>query len=147
MLSQVCLYLNNWFDWNQSHYYGKFTISDGALSIADEIKENQYYRIIGSVFNDGVYKHGDEELVDEMFEGAIWLMAVPQDVIDLAAEIAAWQDKYGSVGSEGMSPFQSESFGGYSYTKASGSSSGASGSSVPTWQGVFADRLRRYKKL
>jgi len=147
MLSEICSFLNNWFDWNMSHYYGTFTISEGVLSIAEDIKENQYYRIIGSVFNDGVYKHGEEELVDETFEGAIWLMAIPQDVISLAGEIKAWQEKYGGVDSENMSPFQSESFGGYAYTKASGGSASGSGSSVPTWQGVFADRLRRYKKI
>ena len=147
MLSQICLYLNNWFDWNMSHYYGTFTISGGALNIAGDIQPNQYYRIVGSVFNDGVYQRGKETLVDETFEGAIWLMAVPKDVLDLATEIKAWQDKYGGISSENMSPFQSESFGGYSYQKASGGNSTASGSTVPTWQGVFADRLRRYKKI
>ena len=130
-----------------SHYYGTFTISGGALNIAGDIQPNQYYRIVGSVFNDGVYQRGKETLVDETFEGAIWLMAVPKDVLDLATEIKAWQDKYGGISSENMSPFQSESFGGYSYQKASGGNSTASGSTVPTWQGVFADRLRRYKKI
>lgn len=142
MLSQICLYLNNWFDFGQSKYFGTFTISEGAFDLLSEIQTNQYYRIVGSVFNDGVHKRGSEELIDETFEGAIWLMAVPKDVIDLTAEITAWQAKYGDTDS--MTPYQSESFGGYSYTK---SSSGSSGSSTPTWMSVFADRLRRYKKL
>ena len=73
-------------------------------------------------------------------------MAVPKDVISLATEIGLWQAKYGGVDSENMSPYQSESFNGYSYTKASGSASG-SVSSVPTWQSVFGDRLRRYRKI
>ena len=146
MLTEICLFLNNWFDWNQSHYYGKFTISEGVLNIAEDIKENQYYRIIGSVFNDGVYQRGEEELIDETFEGAVWLMAVPADVVALAGEVKEWQTLYGGVNSQNMSPYQSESFGGYSYTKASGAASG-SGASVPTWQSVFGDRLRRYKKI
>ena len=143
MLSVICDYLKNWFNYNQPKYFGKFTISGGQLNISADIQTNQYYRIVGSVFNDGIYKRGSESLQDEEFEGAVWLMAVPKDVIDLCAEIKAWQTKYGNIDSEAMSPFQSESFGGYSYSKASGGNA----SSVPTWQGVFADRLRRYQKI
>lgn len=127
-------------------YFGEFTISEGQIVGDYGIQDNQYYRIVGSVFNDGVHQKGSEELSDETFTGAIWLMAVPKDVISLAADIKEWQSKYGGTDSQNMSPYQSESFGGYSYTKASGSSS-CSDSIAPTWQGVFADRLRRYKKL
>lgn len=147
MLSQICLYLKNWFDYDQPKFFDTITISNGAFELQSEIQTGQYYRIVGSVFNDGVYKRGDtsEVLTDETFDGAIWLMAVPKDVISLATEISLWQAKYGSLDSENMSPYQSETFGGYSYSKASGSST--DGSLVPTWQGVFADRLRRYKKI
>ena len=147
MLSQICLYLKNWFDYGQPKFFGKFSIEDGQLNIAEDIQTGQYYRIAGSVFNDGVYKRGEESLQDEAFEGAIWLMAVPKDVIELSAEIMAWQAKYGSLDSENMSPYQSESFGGYSYSKSSGGTSESTGSSVPTWQSVFGARLRRYKKI
>jgi hypothetical protein len=144
-MTEVFQYLRNWFDRNQPKYYGQFKIEDGALVGDYKIATGQFYRIIGSALNDGVYKYGSDELNDETFEGALWLMAVPSDVRKLINEINAWQEKYGNVDSENMSPFQSESFGGYSYSKASGSS--ASASSVPTWQSVFADRLGRYKKL
>lgn len=150
MLSEICLYLKNWFDYNQPKYFGKFTIENGELTCEGEslnIQSNQYFRIVGSVFNDGVYKHGSEELTDEIFEGAIWLMALPTEFVMLVADIKAWQTKYGGVDSQAMSPYQSESFGGYSYSKISGSSSSNSESSVPTWQGIFADRLRRYRKI
>jgi hypothetical protein len=141
-MTEVFQYLRNWFDRNQPKYYGKFTIEDGALVGDYKIATGQFYRIIGSALNDGVYKYGSDELTDETFEGAIWLMAVPNDVRNLIAEIKMWNEKYAGVDSPNMSPFQSESFGGYSYTKASGGTS-----SVPTWQSVFADRLGRYKKL
>lgn len=147
MLTEICLYLKNWFNFNQPQYFGEITISDGQFALMSNIQEGQYYRIVGSVFNDGVYKRGEEELTDETFSGAIWLMAVPKDVIKLAKDIEAWQKKYGDVSSENMSPFQSESFGGYSYSKASGGNSEKTGSSVPTWQGVFGAQLRRYKKI
>lgn len=146
MLTEICLYLKNWFNLNQSKYFGEITIENGRFDLMSEIQQSQYYRIVGSVFNDGVHKRGSEELTDETFNGAIWLMAVPQDVISLATEIKMWQEKYGGVDSEAMSPFQSESYGGYSYSKASGGNS-ESGSSVPTWQSVFGARLRRYKKI
>lgn len=145
-MTEVFQYLRNWFDRNQPKYYGKFTIENGALVGDYKIATGQFYRIMGSALNDGVYKYGsEEELDDEVFEGAIWLMAVPKDVRNLIAEIDMWQEKYGGIDSANMSPYQSESFGGYSYSKASGGST--SSSSVPTWQSVFADRLGRYKKL
>lgn len=144
-MTDIFQYLRNWFDRNQPKYYGKVTIENGALVGDYKIATGQFYRIIGSALNDGVYIYGQEQLDDETFEGAIWLMAVPRDVRNLIAEIDLWQEKYGGVDSVNMSPYQSESFGGYSYSKASGSST--SSASVPTWQSVYADRLGRYKKL
>lgn len=142
-MTEVFQYLRNWFDRNQPKYYGNFKIERGVLVGDYKLATGQFYRIIGSALNDGVYKYGSDELDDEEFEGAIWLMAVPRDVRNLITEIEAWQEKYGGIDSANMSPYQSESFRGYSYTKASGGSS----SSIPTWQSVFADRLGRYKKL
>lgn len=144
MITELCLYLHNWFNYRQPKVFDTFVIEDGSLS-PDWIKDGQYYRIVGSVFNDGVYKHGSEELVDEEFDGAIWLMAVPKDVEELAKEIAEWQKTYGGAESQSMSPYNSESFGGYSYSKSGGSSGTLS--SVPTWQSVYADRLARYRKI
>ena len=142
-MTEVFQYLRNWFDRNQPKYYGKFTIEEGKLVGDFDIATGQFFRIIGSALNDGVYKFGSEELDDETFEGAIWLMAVPRDVRNLITEIEMWQEKYGSIDSEAMSPFQGESFGGYAYTKASGGSD----SPNPSWQTVFGGRLGRYKKL
>ena len=146
MLTEICNYLKNWFDWNMPKFYGKFKIENGEIHFTEDMNiiEGQYFRIIGSVLNDGVYTLSDE-LEDEEFTGAVWLMAVPKDVKSTAADIQAWQDKYGGVDSQNMSPYQSESFGGYSYSK--GGTSSSSSSSVPTWQSLFADRLARYKKL
>ena len=145
MITEVCLYLKNWFNKTMPMLYGDFRIDNGVLipeNGVEEIQNGQYYRIIGSVFNDGVYKHGSESLKDESFNGSVWLMAVPPDVETLVSDIEAWQAKYGTADSDNMSPFNSESFGGYSYSKGSGNSS-----SVPTWQSVFADRLGRYRKI
>jgi hypothetical protein len=44
-----------------------------------------------------------------------------------------------------MSPFTSESFGGYSYSKGGGSD--ASGKGQNTWQGAFKARLNAYRRM
>jgi len=147
MLTELCQELKNWFE--KDKYFGTFTIEGGRLADGSFLQDGQYYRIVGSVFNDGVHKYDPtdtESLVDEVFEGAVWAMAVPPTVIALSERISAWMNKYGGADSSAMSPFQSESFGGYTYSKGSGGS-GAGGSSVPTWKSVFADELNRWRKL
>lgn len=143
MLSSLCKELNNWFDTHR--YFGTFTIDSEGLQGAG-LQDGQYFRIVGSTFNDGVYQYPAEGLSPETFDGAIWAMAVPQEVIALDAKIDEWQEKYGGVDSENMSPYNSESFGGYSYSKAGGGSSD-SGSAAGTWQGAFANELKKYRKV
>ena len=150
MLTDLCQELRNWFE--RDKYFGAFTIEGGQLADGSMLQDGQYFRIVGSVFNDGVHKYEPnnaerEDLHDEVFEGAIWAMAVPPTVIALSEKIKAWNEKYGGVNSSAMSPFQSESFGGYSYSKGSGGNSSAGGSSVPTWKSVFADELNRWRKI
>ena len=145
MLTELCQELRNWFD--RERYYGTFEISGGIIT-APFLVVNQYYRIVGSIFNDGVHKFGDSEdvLTDETFTGSVWAMAVPNAVINLATEIAEWQTKYGAVDSAAMSPFLSESFGGYSYSK--GNSRSADSTSAPTgWLAAFASSLNQWRKL
>ena len=147
MLTELCQELRNWFDLNR--YEGTFTISGGTLT-ADFLLQGQYYRIIGSIFNDGVHKFGDTEdvLDDEEFTGSIWALGIPKSVIQLAEDIQAWKDKYENVNSQSMSPFESESFAGYSYTKASASSAAGAAASTPTgWKAVFASNLNRWRKI
>lgn len=147
MLSELCQELKNWFDRGQPRIYGAFEIADGKIvdeDFTNKIQNNQYFRIIGSVFNDGVYKYADDlVLEDELFVGSIWLMAVPKEVIALSNEIDAWISKYGESAS---SPFTSESFGGYSYSKSSGGS-GSSSSGGSSWQSAFASQLNKWRKI
>ena len=156
MIEEICRELNNWFDrksdGTDDRYFGTFVISDGSIDLSEtDIVPNQYFRIVGSRFNDGVHKYepevGAPTLTDETFDGAVWAMAVPPSVIALTTEIEAWQNKYGTVDSPAMSPYTSESFGGYSYSKASRSSSNGADSGSGTWQSVFANRLNKYRKL
>lgn len=149
MLNEICLDLNNFFDKGMPKFNGDFTIDSGKITDADflaSIKENQYFRIVGSVFNDGVYQYKSTlELIDESFSGSIWLLAIPKAFLDLVNDIEAWQAKNGSVESAAMSPFYSESFGGYSYSKSAGSVSGTGAST--TWQTAYKNRLNIYRRI
>lgn len=144
MLTELCQELHNWFD--RDRFFGTFTIEGGVLT-APGLVDGQYYRIVGSVFNDGVHQYGEptDTLEDETFNGAVWALGIPKAVIDLSAEIDAWRDKYEGADSAAMSPFNSESFGGYSYAKSRAGTSSGSGASG--WQGVFASRLNMWRKI
>lgn len=141
MLEQVLDYIHNYFE--VQIIESTFKVESGKINIP-VLKDGQYFKIKGSVFNDGVHRYDSElSLVDEIFTGEIWALAVPPAVINIAEEIKTWQSTYGE---QVNSPFQSESFGGYSYSKASASN--ASGRSVPaTWQTVFGSRLNAYRKI
>ena len=146
MLTELCQELKNWFE--REKYFDTFTIENGAIIVPDgSLQNGQYFRIVGSVFNDGVHKYDPEnaeQLTDEVFKGAIWTMAVPPSVVDLSERISEWETKYGESVS---SPYSSESFGGYSYTKASSGQGNADSSSSPTWQSSFASDLNKWRKI
>lgn len=145
-LSELCKELKNWFCTSQ--YHRIFTITDGAINVSDMVDDGslqvgQYFRIVGSVFNDGVYQYPESELNDETFSGAVWAMAVPSEVIQLLDDINAWLDTYGA---ELQKPYQSESFGGYSYSLKGGLTDANSGGSEP-WKAQFSSRLNRWRKI
>ena len=140
VLTEICDYLNNYF-WDKK-IQGHFTVENNTM-VVSSLKDGQYFRIVGSTFNDGVHLYPATDLIDESFDGCIWAMAVPTTVIAIAADITAWQAQYGQAGSAALSPFQSESFSGYSYSK----SSSVSGGAAMTWQDAFAGRLNKYRKL
>lgn len=142
-LTELCQELKNWFV--REKYIGTFTITNGAIIVPDgSLQDGQFFRVIGSVFNDGVHQYPATDLTDEEFKGAIWTMAVPPAVIDLSERISEWIDKYGEVVS---SPYSSESFGGYSYTKASSGRGNAESDAGPSWQSTFANELNRWRKI
>mgnify|MGYP000381009205 FL=1 len=141
MLEELMRECKNWFVAPNGVHLGTFTVKEGSITLPFLVY-GQYFRIVGSVFNDGVYEYGNVYLQDETFEGAIWALSVPPAFIKLSEEIKSWRDQYENAAN---SPFQSESFAGYSYTKSS--ANGNSGGSVTGWQGVFASRLNKWRKL
>ena len=139
-ITELCEYLNNYF-WRVKRNV-KMTISNGTFEV-DFLQPGQYFRIVGSLFNDGVHVYPATDLQDEEFNGSIWSMAVPETVIDLASEIDQWRTKYENINSQAMSPFTAESFGNYSYSKTASTNEGSSNN----WQTVFASRLAPYRRL
>lgn len=138
MLEQVLRHLNNWF--LVEIHEGTFTVENGSIALPF-LLTNQYFRIVGSVFNDGLHQYPAVDLVNETFTGSVWALAVPKAVIDLSVEIEAWQEKNGEAAT---SPYQSESFGGYSYTKRS---AGSDSGTLNGWQDAFRGRLNDWRKL
>ena len=90
------------------------------------------------VVPDGVHQYPASDLTDEVFHGAVWAMAVPPTLIALSAEI----EEYNKSDAGKASPFTSESFGGYAYTKATDANGAPIG-----WKKAFASRLNKWRKL
>lgn len=132
-LTDLCNEIKNWFD--VSRHYGEFEIKNGTIDL-DFLSEGQFFRIIGSTFNDGVYQYSLNDLKDDKFDGAIWAMAVPPAVLELLDRINEYTEKYSSSID---SPYQSESFGGYSYSKENNGN--------VNWKSKFSSELNRWRKI
>lgn len=138
MITELCKKCNNYFD--KKRVYGKFAINCGNIAPLDFLQEGQYFRIIGSVFNDGVYQYPCGTLTDEIFEGAVWAMNVPPAFIALTEKIKDWCENNKGITE---SPYSGENYpNGYSYTVATGSD----GLSVK-WEDVFKKEIAQWRKL
>lgn len=139
MLTELCGVLRNWFETDRIS--GTYTVENGSIALPF-LQEGQFFRIVGSVFNDGVHQYPDYGMADETFDGSIWPMSVPPALLCLGEEIKAWQEKNGDIAA---SPYTSESFGGYSYSKTTSGS--ATGAGMVTWQSVFKSSLNQWRKI
>lgn len=136
MLDEILAEIRNYF--TVSVHSEDFKVIGGRLSPLDFLQNGQYFRIVGSAMNDGVYRYPYSGLTDETFSGEIWALAVPPTLIALAADIEEYEKK----AKETVSPYNSESFGGYSYTKATDSNG-----TPLSWEKVFAKRLNKWRKI
>ena len=147
LIKEVCDYIHNYFivDTVESN----FVIKNHVLQNNDllELYENQYFIIEGSIFNDGLYKYTEDvelsDLVDEEFCGTIKELAIPRDVLKIIGDIDAWNTKNADTLN---SPFQSESFGGYSYSKGNSTTAAGKNRSY-SWKDVFGSKLYPYRKI
>ena len=134
MLNEICRSIRNYFP-TRKHESGSFAIENGAISLPF-VSEGGYFLIEGSLLNDGIHKYPATDLVDEEFNGVITLCAVPKSFEALVAEIEDYKAK------NAVSPYASESFGGYSYTRATNARG-----NVASWQDTFSTRLNAWRKL
>lgn len=113
---------------------GTFTVSGGVL---EPMPDAPYIAISGSAWHDGVFPAGPlpETGHDERFAGKVWGLHPPDDFLALCEEISSYDAK-NPVGAP-----QSESFGAYSYTRASGGTAGNG------WEAAFACRLLPYRRM
>lgn len=138
MLEAVLRHIKNWFVVPNGIHHGAFVVEGGSIALPF-LSEGQYYRVIGSLFNDGLHKYGDsKQMTNESFDGTIWALSIPAAVVEIADEVKAWEDKNGN---HALSPFQSESFENYSYTKAADKNGGS-----VTWESAFKKRLDPWRK-
>ena len=137
MIEQVLNHIHNWFVVPDGIHSGEFEIKADGIELPFLVP-GQYFRICGSVFNDGVHQYPASDLTDEVFHGAVWAMSLPPDLIALSAEI----EEYNKSDAGKASPYTAESFGGYSYTKATDANGAPIG-----WQKAFASRLNQWRRL
>lgn len=103
------------------------------------LASGQWCDVAGSALNDGLHQAGAGGLSDEEFEGTVTPLRVPRELLDLVYEIEAWQAAQGAA----AAPYASESFGGYSYSRATDPATG-----LPmTWEAAFRSRLNKWRKL
>lgn len=133
MLETILMHLHNWFV--VGIHSGDYSIKDGSVALPFLV-DGQYFRIIGSLFNDGLHEYPATDLIDEDFNGTVWALAVPPAVVSLSDEIDAWSAK------NEPSAYTSESFGGYSYSKATNANGQPMG-----WEDVFKSRLNPWRKI
>ena len=141
-MEKILGYLNNYF--YRFGERGKYTIEDNVITVRGKYIEGQYVRLTGSVMNDGVYKviSVDEnsitlnETVNEVFEGIIYSLAIPKELIELEKKINKFVEDNPAGG------YASESFGNYSYSKGTNANG-----ELNTWKDVFKVELRPYKKM
>ena len=135
-VGDVCAVIHNYFVVPDGIHIDTFTVKNGTM-VLPFLQVGQYFRIVGSIFNDGVYVYPAEGLTDETFRGGVWAMAPERAFLDIVSEIST----YTETDAAKATPYQSESFGGYSYSVRGGSDD-------PTaWQTVYKKRLNRWRKL
>ena len=155
MLERIMLHLHNWFE--LEIHRGKVVIQNGQIDLPF-LQQGQYYRIVGSVFNDGLHRYGysdqeiqdgvtECELQDEEFCGEIWSLAPPKAVLELASDIEAWV----KANKKALdSPYTSENvIGVYSYTLKGSSQYGGSNAvnNGISWESQFRTRLNAWRKI
>ena len=142
-ITRMCTVLHNFFTDKSHIFYNIYTIPDNILN-NNFIKQGQYFRITGSVFNNGVYCNTPDDLKrlkNETFKGAIWGMDVPADFGSLCEEVERFNVKIAEL-SGNFRGYSSESWGGYSYNLPT-----SAPSYMQDWQCKIRQAMNAYRKI
>lgn len=147
ILEQVLYHIHNWFVYDTIDM-GHCEIAGGSLPASISIPDGAWYRIQGSLLNDGLHQHPATDLTDETFDGTITVCAIPKALLNVVDDIADWIDHYNTASEKLQdSPFASESFGGYSYSIRSDLTANNGSGGLTGWQAEFASRLNPWRKI
>ena len=156
MLEEIMRHVNNMFVFspNQTNTPVHIKIESGVCitHTIDGLPSGSFVYIEGSNKNDGVHRiwftpeeleeHQEddallvEQLEDEEFDSYVVMLKPPKAFLNLAREIKAFSD------TNKNSAYTSESFGGYSYSRATNKAGNLAG-----WQDVFKARLNTWRKI
>lgn len=140
-LSRICARLKNHF--LRDKYNGTFTLVSGTAPLT-ALLDGQFFTIVGSALNDGVFQNTAEslsKLKPETFTGHIWTMSVPVDFLELVEDIDKLNAKVEELGLQDKG-YASESFGGYSY-----SLNGSAPAYMQEWAKRINSGLSVYQKM
>lgn len=132
-LFELLTYLRNYFP-GRKWGFSDYAISGGEI-VLNDMWDGDFYLIEGSRRNDGIHVYGDHDLLPEAFSGTVTELKIDNRLLKKWKEINSWCRENDKLI---RSPYQSESFGGYSYSKTSATTS---------WKTVFADDLKPWRKL
>ena len=149
ILEDVLWHIHNWFVYDTIDV-DACQIDEGALpaSVTSSLLDGQWYRIRGSVLNDGLHQHPAADLTDETFDGSLDTLVIPKPLLRVVEEIQDYIERNASALEKAQSsPYQSESFGGYSYSLRGDLTSNSSSGGLSGWQTAFASRLNPFRKI
>lgn len=141
-VGQVMRSINNFFE--SGYRATTYSITGGAIGPNDLLSPGMWIAIEGSAFHDGVYQLGaggvltgaPPQAVDETFYGKVWFLRPPSGFLSLCETIAEFDEKTPVGG------YQSESFGQYSYSRATDKNGAAL-----TWESVYNQQLAPYRRM
>lgn len=149
ILEEVLGSIHNWFVRDTRVVKG-CEISNGQLpaSVTADLMVTQWYRITGSVLNDGLHQHPAADLEDETFDGTIDRLVIPRPLLKVVEEIYDWVEANKKGAQKALeSPYQSESFDGYSYTIRTDEGPNSASDGLTGWQAQFSRKLNQWRKI
>ena len=137
VIEKVMKHIRNFFE--VGYVDGDFEITANGEILPSDGLNGQYIAIEGSTYNNGVHVLNDDKSIEcehaERFTGRVWILHPPKAFVELCEQIEEYNKK------TPVSAFVSESFGGWSGTRATGSHG------VMTWHDAFANELSDYRKM